>query len=145
MHSATPATFAEYKALVEEFHYHDQWDIRSLVTPAKQVQGMAKLILPASTTITEFTHVFPDQNGYLAKLGRHFETVYVKTIMQKLKYGKCPCFLTLDLCFAGMLKGYSVKWMTDNRAKLVAEQKKGLRRGYQRHVVKICESVAETT
>ena len=44
VHSATPATFAEYKALVEGFHYHDQWNVRSLVTPARQVQGMAKLV-----------------------------------------------------------------------------------------------------
>ena len=141
VHSAIPATFAEYKALVDKFEYHDKWDVRSIVTPAREVLGLGKLVVPTSTTITQFTQVFPDQNGYLGKLGRQLNTIYATTIIKKLKYDKCSSFLTMDLCFAGMLSGFSVKWMRENCEKLKREQKKGMRRRYQRHVVKICQSV----
>ena len=61
------------------------------------------------------------------------------------RYDKDPIDFTLDLCFAGMLEPFSAKWLKDHRLQIIAEQKKGGIGEYQRHCIKICESVLAKT
>ena len=87
--------------------YHDLWYFRAFFE-LERWAAYGTLHMPPcpSVTIEQFITVFPDSVGYLKKLGSHYNSTTVVTVLKKLGYtqrGFPMSLATMHLCFIGQL------------------------------------------